>query len=252
MLVVLSPSKKLDCAFKGGDYTKPLFERETADLAAVMKKKKRGDIAKLMHLSEKLASLNYERYQAFAKDYTEANAAQAILAFQGDVYDGLNAVTLKKADLDFAQNHIRILSGLYGMLRPLDLMQPYRLEMGTKLVTKKGNSLYDYWSNTIANQLNDDAKDQKNQTLINLASNEYFKAVKPKEYKGRVVTIGFKEHKNGVYKSLMLYVKRARGMMARYIIDKRIDQPETLKKFKEDGYSFNADLSKENEWIFTR
>jgi len=205
-----------------------------------------------MKLSLKLAELNFDRYETWKPKCTEKNAKQSILAFQGDVYQGLDAASLSAAELKFAQQHLRILSGLYGILRPLDLMQPYRLEMGTKLKTTRGNNLYDFWGSTITEGLNKQLKKLKTDTLINLASNEYFKSVKPKELDAEIITPAFKEFKNGDYKMIGIYAKRARGLMSRYIIQNKLTNPEDLKDFHEEGYKFNSKLSKGNNWVFTR
>jgi hypothetical protein len=210
------------------------------------------DIAELMKLSIKLAELNFDRYEAFEPECTKDNAKQAILAFKGDVYQGLDAESFSAADFKFAQQHLRILSGLYGLLRPLDLMQPYRLEMGTKLVTDRGKNLYEFWGDIITDGLNKQLGKIKSGTLVNLASNEYFKSVKPKNIAGEIVTPQFKEYKNGEYKMIGIYAKRARGLMARYIIQNQLTRPEALKDFSEEGYSFNKKLSAGNSLVFTR
>jgi len=205
-----------------------------------------------MKVSTKIADLNFDRYEAWKKPFTPKNAKQAILAFKGDVYTGLDAESFKADDFKFAQNHLRVLSGLYGLLRPLDLMQPYRLEMGTKLDTEEGKNLYEFWGSDITQGLNKQLKKIKSDTLINLASNEYFKSVKSKELNATIITPAFKEYKNGEYKMIGIYAKKARGLLSRYIIKNMLSDPEDFKSFNEEGYRFNKTLSKGNNWVFTR
>jgi len=254
MLIVISPAKKLDyeTPAKTKVFTQPDYMGDSKLLINELRKFCALDIMDLMKLSLKLAELNFDRYEAWKPKCTEKNAKQSILAFQGDVYQGLDAASLSAAELKFAQQHLRILSGLYGILRPLDLMQPYRLEMGTKLKTARGNNLYDFWGNTITEGLNKQLKKLKTDALINLASNEYFKSVKPKELNAEIITPAFKEFKNGDYKMIGIYAKRARGLMSRYIIQNKLTNPEDLKDFHEEGYKFNSKLSKGNNWVFTR
>ena len=203
-----------------------------------------------MSLSASLSDLNYERYQNFSEDYTKENAKQAILAFTGDVYRGLEANDFKEKDFDFAQDHVRILSGLYGLIRPLDLIQPYRLEMGTKFeVSAKAKNLYAFWKEKITAQLNEDLGGD---LLINLASNEYFKAVDTKKLNSDVLTLNFKDNKNGQYKAIMTYAKLARGYMTNYIVKNKIDKVDDLRGFDYEGYVFNNDLSSDLDWTFTR
>jgi cytoplasmic iron level regulating protein YaaA (DUF328/UPF0246 family) len=202
-----------------------------------------------MHLSEALATLNEERYQTFTETFSPDNSKQALLAFKGEVYAKMEADNFSAEDLEFAQQHLRILSGLYGLLKPLDLIQPYRLEMGTKLKTKKGNSLYEYWGTKISKALNAAGEGQ---TLVNLASQEYFKAVDHKTLKMRVISIHFKEYKDDRYQVVGFFAKQARGLMARYAILNRITDPEQLKVFREDGYEFSAPLSTAQDWVFVR
>ncbi len=210
------------------------------------------DIAELMHVSSKIAELNFDRFEAWNKNFTEKNAKQPVLAFKGDVYTGLDAESFSAKDFKFAQSHLRILSGLYGLLRPLDLMQPYRLEMGSKLSNERGKNLYEFWGNTLTDGLNTQLKKIKSEYLINLASNEYFKAVKPKQINGEVITPAFKEYKNGDYKMIGFYAKKARGMLSRYIIQNQLSDIEDIKSFDVEGYKFNKSLSKGNNWVFTR
>jgi len=205
-----------------------------------------------MNVSTKIADLNFDRYKSWRKKFTESNAKQAILAFKGDVYTGLDAESFKAKDFKFAQAHLRVLSGLYGLLRPLDLMQPYRLEMGTKLKKDAGKKLYEIWGSDITEGLNAQLKKIKSDILINLASNEYFKSVKTKELKAEIITPAFKEFKNGEYKMIGIYAKKARGLLSRYIIENKLSDPEDLKLFNEEGYRFNKKLSKGNNWVVTR
>lgn len=254
MLIVISPAKKLDyeTPSKTKVYTLPDYLQESEVLIRRMRDFSTLDIAELMHVSSKIAELNFDRYEAWNKRFTPTNAKQAVLAFMGDVYTGLDASSLKQADLNYAQKHLRILSGLYGLLRPLDLMKAYRLEMGTKLQTEKGKNLYEFWDMKITDGLNAQMKAIKSNALINLASNEYFKSVKPKQINGDVITPSFKEYKNGDYKMIGIYAKKARGLMSRYIIQNRIKDPEDIKSFDIDGYQFNKKLSRELNPVFTR
>lgn len=254
MLIVISPAKTLDYDTppKTKVFTTPDYLDQSQQLINRLRKFCSLDILELMNVSLKIAELNFDRYEAWKKPFTPKNAKQAVLAFKGDVYTGLDAETMSSADLKFAQNHLRILSGLYGLLRPLDLMQPYRLEMGTKLDTDKGKNLYEFWGSDITEGLNKQLKKIKSTTLINLASNEYFKSVKPKELNAEIITPAFKEYKNGEYKMIGIYAKKARGLLSRYIIENRLSDPEDIKAFKEEGYRFNKSLSKGNNWVFTR
>ena len=210
------------------------------------------DIRGLMGVSEQIAHLNHERFMNWQAESTSDNAKQAVLAFKGDVYTGLQAETLSEEDLAFAQDRLRILSGLYGLLRPLDLMQPYRLEMGLKFANQRGKNLYEFWGAQLTDTLNDDLASANTEVLINLASNEYFKAVKPKLLNADVITPQFKDLKNGQYKMISFFAKKARGIMARYIIDNRITEPEALKSFAEAGYYYSEAESKGDQWVFLR
>ncbi|MGD8999477.1 MAG: peroxide stress protein YaaA [Granulosicoccaceae bacterium] len=254
MLIVISPAKKLDYETPASikTATMPDYMADSQQLITRLREFSALDIAELMHLSMKLAELNFARYEAWQPECTRDNARQAILAFKGDVYQGLGAESFSAADFKFAQSHLRILSGLYGLLRPLDLMQPYRLEMGTKLSTDRGKNLYEFWGSIITQGLNKQLGKIKSGTLVNLASNEYFKSVKTKELAGEIITPSFKDYKNGDYKMIGIYAKRARGLMARYIIRNQITKPEALKDFCEEGYIFNSKLSAGNSWVFTR
>ena len=252
MLMVISPAKSLNFAPgpPGVGATAPVMAEDIAELAKVARKLRKIDLKRLMSISDKLAELNYERFQAF--DPQSEDGVQAALAFDGDVYGGLQARDLDKPGMAFAQTHLRILSGLYGLLRPLDVIQPYRLEMGIWLKTRRGPSLYAFWGDRIAKALNEAAEGQPDPTLVNLASQEYFSAVDRKALKLPVVTCGFRETKGGETKLISFYAKKARGLMARYVIDQRLDRVEGLKDFKIGGYGFNASLSTTEEWIFTR
>ena len=254
MLMVLSPAKTLDyeTPVKVTTFTEPELLDQSAQLIARLRKLTPPDISALMKISDKLGNLNFGRYLEWQRPFTPDNARQAILAFKGDVYTGLNADTLSAKDLNWAQNHLRILSGLYGVLRPLDLMQAYRLEMGTRLENKRGSDLYDFWGERITDQLNEVLQKDKKPILVNLASNEYFKAVQPNKLNAEIITPVFKDLKGGKYKIISFYAKKARGMMARYIIDNRIKKVEDLRHFDTEGYSFNAALSNDRELVFTR
>ncbi len=254
MLFVLSPAKALDYDTPTGDvpHTQPLFVKQSAELMAVLKDKTPHDIASLMGLSDALAALNVARYQAWSPKFTTKNSKPAVLAFNGDVYEGLDAKTLKPKQLDWAQNHVAILSGLYGVLRPLDLMQPYRLEMGTSLANAKGNNLYKFWGADIAAYLNERLQDEKEPILINLASQEYFKAVDRKTLKARVVECVFEDYKGGKYKVISFNAKRARGLMARYAITTQAKTPIDLEGFDLEGYAFDAAASEPDRKVFRR
>ena len=254
MLMLLSPAKNLnfDPAPEAPKATKPAFAKDTGELAETARKLTRAKIKSLMGVSEKLADLNYERFQSFAANGKAASVKQAALAFNGDVYQGLDANTLDADDLEFAQDHLRILSGLYGLLRPLDAIQPYRLEMGSRLKNPRGNNLYDFWGDKIAKQIDKALKTHEDPTIVNLASNEYFSAVDRNALKTPVVTPVFKEEKDGRMKSLMYYAKRARGLMARWAIENRIQKAEELKKFSAGGYAFREGDSSDDLWLFSR
>lgn len=252
MKIVISPAKSLDCESQipVQTYTQPVFLEKSEKLANVLKKKSVKQLSKLMNISANLGQLNYERNQNWQLPFTTENARQAIYMFKGDVYRGLDIESLPEDKLDQLQNKLRIISGQYGLLKPLDLIQPYRLEMGTRLkVGRKGN-LYEFWNNTITEALNNELKDDE--PFINLASNEYFKAIKPKLLKVQIVTPVFKDFKNGQYKTIMTYAKLARGYMVRYIIDNDIDSVEGLKAFNKEGYAFDANMSTDTELVFTR
>ncbi len=254
MLIVISPAKTLDyeSPLPSRKYSQPQFLKESARLVSVLKKMAPDDIQELMHISAKLAELNISRYLNWEQPFSPSNARPAIFAFKGDVYTGLEAQQFDASDLDFAQKHLRILSGLYGVLRPLDLIQPYRLEMGTSLKNSRGESLYDYWGEQLGLAITDALKQQKDDLLINLASNEYFKAIKGKTANARIITPVFKDYKNGQYKVLSFFAKKARGLMSAYIIKNRIKDIEELCRFRAEGYRFSKQESNPGELVFLR
>jgi cytoplasmic iron level regulating protein YaaA (DUF328/UPF0246 family) len=254
MLIVLSPAKSLDYTTPSttDEHSQPQFIKRSAELINKLKHLSLAEIASLMRISDPLAALNAQRYAGWSQKFTLKNAKQAILAFDGDVYGGLDARSLNVAQLEYAQSHIRILSGLYGLLRPLDLMQPYRLEMGTRLATARGKDLYGFWEDTLTKALDLDMTKAKSKALINLASEEYFKAVKPDRLGTAVITPVFEDWKNGRYKIISFYAKRARGLMARYAAVNGITHPERLKRFDMEGYTFDGNRSTEHRWIFCR
>jgi len=254
MLIVISPAKKLDfkAAAPVSEFTQPDHLEHAAELIGLMQEKDSFQIADLMKLSMNLADLNMQRFQDWHTPFTSENAKQAIFAFTGDVYQGLDANALDADAVSFMQDHLRILSGLYGSLRPLDLMQAYRLEMGTKLPTERGRNLYDFWGNIITDSINSALGEQGDDILINLASNEYFSAIKTTSIKGRIITPVFKELRKGSYRIISFNAKKARGYMSRFIIENRIADPEQLKIFDVADYVYNPDLSSTNEFVFTR
>lgn len=254
MLVVISPAKTLDYETPAtiSRHSLPNYLDDSAELIKELRQLSPPEVSDLMGISAKLGDLNFGRYLNWQPGFTPENAKQSVLAFKGDVYTGLDAESLSGGQLNWAQNHLRILSGLYGLLRPLDLMQPYRLEMGTKLENKRGNNLYEFWGEKITEGLNQELKAENFQVLINLASNEYFKSVKPQSLNAEVITPVFKDWKNDKYKIISFFAKKARGLMSRYIIENQIEDPEQLKQFNIDGYSFNSAMSSAREWVFTR
>lgn len=254
MLIVISPAKKLDYETppQTKKYSKAEFLNHSAELIDTLKPYSALDLSELMKLSMKLAELNFDRYQNWTDKITKQNGKQSILAFQGDVYAGMDAATFDDDDFEFAQQHLRILSGLYGLLKPLDLMMPYRLEMGTRLENPRGKNLYEFWGDLITDAINKQLEKQGDDVLINLASNEYFKSVKPKQIKGEIITPQFKEARDDGFKMIGIYAKRARGLMSRYIIQNKLADPEALKDFDVEGYSYNHALSGEANWVFTR
>jgi uncharacterized protein len=254
MLFLISPAKALDYETPAHvkTHTQPLFVQESTELIAVMREKSPQQIAELMSLSDALSGLNAARYQAWAPKFTAKNSKQAVLAFDGDVYGGLDAKSLGEAELDWLQDHLCILSGLYGVLRPLDWMQPYRLEMGTRLVTPRGKNLYQFWGTQIADYLNQRAAADKTPVVVNLASEEYFKAVDRRALLPRVVNCAFEERKGDGYKIVSFYAKRARGLMARYAVKHRLTRVEQLKDFAEEGYRFAPSVSEPDRLVFRR
>ena len=254
MITLLSPAKTLDFspAPKGLPVTRPALKK---DVAALMRRCKALDVAELrqlMKLSEPLAELNYERFQAMSPRFTLSNSKAALLAFQGDVYRKLDAATLSRADLLWAQDHLRIISGLYGLLRPLDLMQPYRLEMGSRLATERGSNLYSFWGGRLADAINAAHKKQPVAAVLNLASNEYIKAVPAERLNLPMITADFQEWRDGKLRTIAFSAKRARGLMARFVVEKRIDKPQRLKRFAAEGYGFDKERSSRDRLLFTR
>ncbi len=254
MLIVISPAKTLDYDTPPviGRYGEPRFLDRSQQLIDYLRNYSALDLAELMKLSMKLAELNFERYCDWKPPFTPENAKQAVLAMKGDVYTGLDAESFSKGDFTFAQEHLRILSGLYGVLRPLDLMQPYRLEMGTRLANEHGRDLYAFWGTSITEAVNRDLEAQRGDVLINLASNEYFKSIKTRLINSRIITPQFKEAKNGVYRMIGVYAKRARGLMSRFVIENRLSDPDAIKDFAVDGYRYNDAVSQGEKWVFTR
>lgn len=254
MLFLLSPAKSLDYDSPAGAvaHTQPLFTRHSAELIAILRQKSPQEIAELMDLSDALSGLNVARYQAWSPKFGAKNSKQAVLAFNGDVYEGLDAKTLKAADLAWAQEHVCILSGLYGVLRPLDWMQPYRLEMGTALENAKGKNLYKFWGTQIADYLNERLGSDKHPVVVNLASQEYFKAVDTQALKARVIECVFEDWKGGKYKIISFLAKRARGLMARYAATKHLTSPKQLEKFNLEGYAYEAAASEPDRLVFRR
>ncbi|MCB1229788.1 MAG: peroxide stress protein YaaA [Verrucomicrobiae bacterium] len=254
MIAVISPAKTLDYESRCPSLTptEPEFLGESESLIKALRKKRRPELQALMGISENLADLNYRRYRDWSLPFTEDNARPALLAFKGDVYTGFTLDEYTKRDFEFAQQHLRILSGLYGLLRPLDLMQPYRLEMGTGLKTARGKDLYAFWDRKITHALNEALRETRSNHLINLASNEYFRSVRDDLLDAEVVTPVFKDLKNGEYRIISFFAKKARGMMSDFLIRNRIKRPEDLKDFDRAGYRYNAALSEGTTWLFTR
>lgn len=254
MLIVISPAKTLD--FETPAITKlattPDFLDQSEVLIKQLRKLSPADISSLMSISDKLGVLNFDRYASWKKPFTADNAKQAALAFKGDVYTGLDAEAFDSKDFKFAQKHLRILSGLYGLLRPLDYIQPYRLEMGTKFKNTKGDNLYEFWGSDISEAINAQLKKNKDDVLLNLASNEYFKSVQAKNLNAEIITPIFKDFKNDKYKIISFYAKKARGLMSAYIIKNKITDVKDIKKFKVAGYKYNKAESTARDWVFTR
>lgn len=254
MLMVISPAKTLDyqSPLATTRFTQPELLDHAQKLIKVARKLTPAEIGSLMHISDKLAVLNANRFNDWQPDFTPQNARQALLAFKGDVYAGLQAESFSETDFDFAQQHLRMLSGLYGVLRPLDLMQPYRLEMGIKLKNPAGSDLYSFWGEIITHTLNAALAAQGDKILINLASDEYFKAIKVHKLQGQVVKPVFLDEKNGQYKVISFYAKKARGLMSRFIIQHKLSKPEQIQTFDGDGYRFDAQGSDDNQLVFKR
>lgn len=254
MFFVLSPAKNLNekAPAPVKEFTQPYLLAEAEILMRQLRELAPQQIAELMHVSDKIALLNVERNAEWHTPFTPDNAKQAVFMFNGDVYEGIAADTLKPEQIQYLQQHVRLLSGLYGILRPLDLMQPYRLEMGTAFANTRGKNLYEFWGDIITDLLNDTLAQAGSDILINLASQEYFKSVNTKKLKARLITPVFKDEKNGKYKIISFYAKRARGLMVRYAAEHNITDPEMLKNFDYEGYSFNAAASNESEWVFMR
>jgi len=255
MLMLLSPAKSLDetpLTHPPIEPTEPALLQEADTLAQILRQKTPDELAALMKLSDKLAELNFERYQAWQVPLPEQKAKPALYLFKGDVYQGLDAATLKPSGVQYAQRHINILSGLYGLLRPMDRILPYRLEMGTRLENPAGKDLYAWWRERITPLVNERLAQSGSRELVNLASNEYWKAVEAKAVDGRIITPVFKDWKNGQFKIISFYAKKARGSMARWAIDHQVQEAEELKYFDADGYGFAPELSDETTWVFTR
>ncbi len=254
MLLFLSPAKALDYKTPPhiASFTQPAYLKQSESLIKQLRKLSPADIANLMDLSDPLALLNFNRYADWSLPFSPENAKQAVLAFDGDVYDGLSAKTLSADDLDFAQQSVRILSGLYGILRPLDLMQPYRLEMGTRFANKGGKDLYAFWGERLLKAINAELDAMSQPVAVNLASEEYFKAAVGRKINGRLIQPVFEDWKNGRYKIISFYAKRARGLMTRYAVLNRLSEPEGLKGFDEDGYGFVPEASDDKTWVFRR
>jgi cytoplasmic iron level regulating protein YaaA (DUF328/UPF0246 family) len=254
MIIVLSPAKTLDFTTPPtlAEFTQPALLADSAQLIAQLRTLAPLELSQLMSISDQLAVLNATRYAEWTLPFTAANAKQALLAFNGDVYEGLDAASLSPADLEFAQAHLRILSGLYGVLRPLDLMQPYRLEMGTRLLNPRGKDLYAFWGARIGDVLNQALRDTGSTALVNLASEEYFKSVAPKALAVPVIQPVFEDWSAGKFKVVSFYAKRARGLMARFAVLGRLASPDGLKQFAEAGYAYDQDASNAKHWVFRR
>ena len=254
MLALISPAKTLDyeTSIPTDQFTQPRLLEQSSELIETCRHLSASEIASLMSVSEKIANLNVERFRDWQPDFDFSNARQALFAFKGDVYTGLDAYALSDDNINYAQQHLRMLSGLYGLLRPLDLMMPYRLEMGTKLKNPRGSNLYQFWDLIITNLINEDLAAAQSDLLVNLASDEYYKAVKESKIKAEIIKPVFLDQKNGKYKVISFYAKKARGLMARYIIENQISCAEDLKAFNTEGYYFDADSSLKGELVFKR
>ena len=254
MITVLSPAKKLspECIANGNTYTRPIFLDRSNNLVTILKSIDPVGLQSLMGISQNLSELNWERFQSWTSDFSPDTSRQAAYSFKGDTYTGLDADSLSKKDMTFAQDTLRILSGLYGVLRPLDLMLPYRLEMGTKLDNNKGKNLYEFWGHSISETIIQDLKDHKDKTILNCASNEYFKSIDNSSLNANIVTPEFKEIKNGKTRMISFFAKKARGMMARFVIENRIEDKDSILDFNMAGYKYDSSLSEEIKPVFTR
>lgn len=254
MLLVISPAKTLDYLSKVTikTYTIPDYLEDSQLLINRARRYSVLDLAELMQVSRQIAELNFQRFESWKVPFTTRNARQALLAFKGDVYTGLDVDSFTSADLKYAQSHLRILSGLYGLLRPLDLMQPYRMEMGRRIDTERGRNLYQFWHGRITEGLNKQLKRLKTGYLVNLASQEYFKSIDSGHLNAEIITPEFRDWKNGQYKMIGVYAKKARGQLSRFIIQNRMTVPESIKSFSADGYRFNPEISTDGKWVFTR
>jgi len=254
MLTVISPAKTLDFESSAltDEFSQPAHLTQSRKLMRHLRKFSSPDLSKLMNVSSGIADLNVARNRRWKTPFTRDNAKQALFAFRGDVYIGLDADSMNADNIQFAQKHLRVLSGLYGLLRPLDLMQPYRLEMGSRLATDQGTNLYQFWDMRITKALNTELRAIDSEVLLNLASNEYFKAIKSKSLRGQIITPVFKDYHQGKYQIIGFFAKKARGLMARHIIDEQINEVEDIKNFSREGYIYDPSLSNKAEWIFTR
>jgi len=254
MISILGPAKTIDMSPHGvtEHYSSPFYPDRTGELVDRLRQYSVSRLKKLMSVSDKLATLTFERYATWRSSYPAGEGQQALMAFSGEVFNGLKARSLSEEDLLFAQEHVRILSGLYGVLRPLDQILPYRLEMGTKLPNARGRNLYEFWQDIIPRRIAEDTEGQDSPVLINLASNEYFKSIQPASFPYEIITPVFKESTGTGYRNVTIYAKKARGMMLRFIIQNRINTPEYLKAFDEEGYYYNNDLSSQKDWVFCR
>lgn len=254
MLALVSPAKTLDyeSALPTDLHTLPRLLEHSQELIDVSRKLTAADLSSLMSVSEKIAKLNVERFNDWQSELNFSNSRQALFAFKGDVYTGLDAYNLNEQHIEFAQNHLRMLSGLYGLLRPLDLMMPYRLEMGTKLNNPRGHNLYQFWGDRITHLINDDLEQANSELLVNIASDEYYKSIIERKVKAEIIKPVFLDQKNGKYKVISFYAKKARGLMARYIIENQLNQAKDLKSFNSEGYYFDAESSLKGELVFKR
>lgn len=254
MIAILSPAKTLnfDKRFKNTEHAQPLFKSQALEIIETLREYSPVDLAGLMKINDELAELNFFRHIEWTENHTIENSKQAMLAYHGAVYQGLNAESFNERQLKYAQQHLRILSGLYGVLRPMDIVQPYRLEMGTKLKNSRGKDLYAFWREDITAYFDEEFNKTSDRVLLNLASNEYFTAIDARKLNAQIIIPVFKEYRQGTYKNVTIYAKRARGLMARFVIENEIDEVDALKSFEEDGYEFNENLSDARNLVFTR